>query len=296
MSFFIFLMIVLSLWVSTAPFAHPDTFKTDSARTTAAKPSEIGQLLDAGASQALEATAEEIGNPIITMRKTAEVAARTVGKSLGQYIRGKVQHQKNMELLQRFDDALYENLLGLKLTAPERQKLVRSIEHAYIEDAESGKNQLDQFHFYDLPQLIKKEYSMIELERAEQGTVDTFNERGKLKTRWTMADGKLEGPAITYYEDGEIKYIDIYQEGRRVSRKKYNRDGQMVFEQQYSYENAKTEVKPPAAPTEEVKPVAKTPETEKIEPPAPAAPPAQDIDDSDAQIEFAFKEIRPLNP
>jgi hypothetical protein len=295
MSYFIVLMIVLSLWVSTAPFAHPETLKSDSG-SASARTSEIGRLLDAGTAQALETTAEEIGHPIVTMRKTAEVAARTVGKSLGQYIRGKVQHQKNMELLQRFDNALYESLLGLRLTMPERQKLVRSIERAYIEDADSGKNQLDQFNFYDLPQLVKKEYAQIELERTEQGTVDTFNERGKLKTRWTMVEGKPEGPAITYYEDGEIKYIDIYQQGRRISRKKYNRDGQMVFEQNYSYEAVKPAEK--AEVVEEIKTPVKSIEPEnsaqETSDPEPAAVPTQD--DSDASIEFAFKEIQPLNP
>lgn len=36
------------------------------------------------------------------------------------------------------------------------------------------------------------------------GTVDTFDANGKLRTRQTMRDGKLEGELITYFPDGKI--------------------------------------------------------------------------------------------
>lgn len=141
MRLFIVMMIIFCLWVCTAPLSHPETLKD--------QPSQLGQLLDTGTSQALEAAGEELGNPIATVRK---------------------------------------------------------------------------------------EYSQLELERTEEGMVDTYEKNGKLKTRWTLQDGSAHGPAITYYDDGEIKYIDLYEDGRRLSRKKYNRDGRLIFEQPYTYE------------------------------------------------------------
>lgn len=234
MRLIIVVMIMFSLWVCAAPLSHPETVKTPSASSN--QSSQVGQLLDASAAQAIETAGEEITGQIITVRKTAETAARTVGKSLGNYIRGKVQQQKNIELLQRFNLALTENMAGLRLTPLERQQLVRRIEHAYVDDAETGNYKLDQLHFLDLPNVVKREYSQIEMARTQEGTVDTYTDKGLLKTRWTLQDGKQHGPAITYYDDGEIKFIDLYENGRRMSRKKYNRDGQMMFEQQYSYE------------------------------------------------------------
>jgi antitoxin component YwqK of YwqJK toxin-antitoxin module len=304
MRLFIVLMIIVSLWVCTAPLSHPETIKfasdVKSESVSSDKSSQIGQLLDAGTAQAIQAAGNEIESPIATVRKTAEVAAKTIGKSLGNYIRGKVQHQKNIEMLQRFDGALTESMMGLRLSPQERSKLIQSIERAYIEDAESGKYELDQLHFYDLPNLVKKEYSEIEIARTEEGTVDSFNDRGELKTRWTIREGKPHGPAVTYYSDGEIKFIDIYEDGRRISRKKYNRDGQLMFEQQYNYEAPVPAAAPAAA---EIAAVQKTvpsnlpgPETSEENSDSSSEKSNIDSSGSDARIEMPFKEIQPINP
>ncbi len=237
MRFLIVLMILFSLWVCLAPFSHSETVKMANdiekpETSAAANPApQIGSWVEA---------VQGLQSPIATVRKTAEEAAKTVGRNLGDYIRGKVEQQRNMEMVQRFDQATAEGLAGFALPPEDRRRLVKRIEQAYIEDAGNKTFQLDQYHFYDLPNVLKKEYSLLTLERAESGTVDTFDLKGNLKTRWTVQHGKKEGAATTFYPDGEIHYIDIYENDRRVSRKKYDAEGQLVFEQQYSYTNTKS--------------------------------------------------------
>ncbi len=42
---------------------------------------------------------------------------------------------------------------------------------------------------------------------------------------------KKEGECKTYYDTGNIKHIDVYKDGKRVSRKKYDRQGNLASEQ-----------------------------------------------------------------
>ena len=79
------------------------------------------------------------------------------------------------------------------------------------------------------------QYAEILLNRTRNGTVDTYYMNGRLKTRWNLQDGKPQGSITSYYENGEILYIDHYEEGKKMSRKKYDPDGKLEFEQSYDY-------------------------------------------------------------
>lgn len=177
--------------------------------------------------------------PIETIRKAgmqATGAAKSVGDALGQYIREKQRQSKQRELVYQFDQEMSYYLSRLDLTFDERRQLRSQVENCYVQDAASGAYKLDQYHFRDLPGLVKREYAEIVKNRTKTGTAETYYPSGKVKTQWTMKNGKAEGPVTTYYEDGEILYIDIYKDGQRLSRKKYSVEGKLEFEQQYSYQ------------------------------------------------------------
>lgn len=177
--------------------------------------------------------------PIETIRKAgmqATGAAKSVGDALGQYIREKQRQNKQRELVYQFDQEMSYYLSRLDLTFDERRQLRNQVENCYIQDASSGAYKLDQYHFRDLSGLVKREYAEIVKNRTKTGAVETYYPNGKVKTQWTMKDGRADGPVTTYYEDGEILYIDIYKDGQRLSRKKYSVEGKLEFEQQYSYQ------------------------------------------------------------
>ncbi len=245
MRLIIILLIIVSLWISFAPFSHTESAapageiqksETSVAPVTNTASTPASVIVSQAAAPLIRAT--EIENPIETVRRTAEQAAKTVGTTLGQYVRGKYQQMKNTEMLDRFNNSLSETLIGLPLTPEQRQQLVHKVETAYVDDVDSGKYQLDQTNFHDLPLVVRKEYSDLLMEITQSGTVDSYDFSGRLKTKWTFDNKQLNGPAVTYYDDGEIHFIDFYENGKRMSRKKYDREGKLEFEQHYSYDKA----------------------------------------------------------
>lgn len=289
-------MIILSLWICTAPLAHPETVQVSEEVKTAEVPSAPAQQSPSGGlfQESLSEIVREAGieNPILSVKKTADAAARSVGRSLGQYIRGQYQQRKNEDILQRFDYSLSQNMAGLHLTPEERRRMIQKIQDDYIQDAESGKLELDQQNFRDLPKIVKKQYAEIELARTESGNVPTYDNKGGLKTLWAVKRGLLEGPAVTYYPDGEIKYIDLYKSGRKVNRKKFDEEGKLVFEQNYDYEIAA-----PAAASVQEPEVSQTP-ADPASPSKPEtlaeeqAPASQTSDPGDGKVEVIFKEVK----
>lgn len=159
-----------------------------------------------------------------------------MGRSLGQYLRGQYQHLKNVEILEQFDNTLNDQLAVLSLNPEERNLIIQNIEQAYIQDAEGGQSQLDQQNFRDLPNLVRKEYSGILFQRTRDGVVDTYDQQGRLKTRWTLKKGQPDGAVTTFYKNGEIRYIDFYKNGKKINRKKYDKEGRLAFSENYTYE------------------------------------------------------------
>ena len=180
--------------------------------------------------------------------KQASEVARSLGKALGQQVRNMQIQEKQKVLLERFEQSFSILTRGLALNPDEREHLHFAVEKIYIEDFESGENRLDQFEFRDLPDIIQMEFAEIELARTANGTVNTYNVDGSLKTVWTLRNGKPDGAVVTYYKNKEMQYIDIYKEGRRINRKKYDEEGKLVFEQDYSYELSASPDGPNLAP------------------------------------------------
>lgn len=174
-----------------------------------------------------------------TLWKAADKAgdlAKTVSHTIGDYVKERQIEKKQEEIVQNFYMTLYRLLRPLELTGTERKRLTANIEKLYIEDAQTHQYHLDTLQFRELPQLVKKEYAEIILDRATEGVIDTYYLSGAVKTRWNFSERKPHGAAVTYYENGEILYIDLYDHGEKVSRKKFNEEGKLEFEQNYNYE------------------------------------------------------------
>ncbi len=288
----IVLIMVMCLWVCTVPFSHtePAAATDESVKTTVSVPAEVKKAATVSEEPDLIETLESIH----AMTKSAQVAAKTIGKTLGQYVRQKYNEQQQRDILARFNSAMSGQLASLQLAPAERRELTTKVEEAYIRDSESGTNQLDQNYFHDLPAVVKKEYSDLRLSKTKDGTVSTYDYDGNVKTKWTMREGIPHGPAITYYTSGEIKFIDLYEKGERVSRKKYDEEGKLIFEQDYTYEKkqelpieikkpepapaVKEEAPAPAVQSSQPVPQKSEPAAEKsaaaAETPAPIAPAA----------------------
>lgn len=197
----------------------------ESAERLFTAPGKYQETVDAKLAEALIKAAEKAGT-----------LAKTVGTSIGDYVKEKQVEKKQEELVQRFYDSLYSLVRPLSLSPEEFRELITRVENLYIEDGETGKLKLDAVYFRELPMIVKREYADMALERTRNGTVDTYYLSGALKTRWQIQNGQPQGAAITYYENGEMLYIDTYEKGQRIYRKKYDKEGRLEFEQAYQYD------------------------------------------------------------
>ena len=162
--------------------------------------------------------------------------AKSVSHGIGDYVRERQIDRKQQEIVSRFYAKLEALSASLNLTFLEKKELISKVEQIYVQDGETDQYHLDTLQFRELPQIIKKEYSEILLSKTQNGTVDVYDLKGKIKSKWEMKDAKPHGAVITYYENGDILYIDLYEQGRKISRKKYDQEGKLEFEQNYDYE------------------------------------------------------------
>ncbi len=172
-------------------------------------------------------------------QKTGDVAKavrNSVTSSIGDYVKEKQKEGRRGEQLHRFYTNLEYVIVGLRLAPPDQNALAERIKQIYIEDAESGRRQLDALHFSQLPYVARKEYAEMLRARTRDGEVDTFYLNGALKTHWVLKNGRPEGAIVTNDENGEIRYIDLYKEGRKIRRSKYDSEGRLVFQQNYDYD------------------------------------------------------------
>ncbi|MFA6599800.1 MAG: hypothetical protein WC352_01955 [Candidatus Omnitrophota bacterium] len=164
------------------------------------------------------------------------VLARNVGDSIAGYVKDRQLQTEQRELLDRFYAQCQDQIRPLNLSLGDSRELMQRIERAYIEDSEKGTYRLDIRTFRDLPNLVKKEYAEMLLPVTRDGMTATFYPSGAVKTRWRYKGGRPEGPIVTYYETGDILYIDYYRDGEKISRRKYDPEGKLEFEQAYAYD------------------------------------------------------------
>ena len=163
--------------------------------------------------------------------------AKTVGQGISEYVRERQMERTQQELVQGFymhlESALEAYLIEDSATYHE---ITAEVERIYIEDGSTDEIGLDTLTFREMPDVVRHVYGDILLRRAQNGAVTTYYMNGTPKTDWTLRGGQPHGSVTTYYPDGEILYIDIYEEGRRMSRRKYDQEGRLEFEQDYRYE------------------------------------------------------------
>jgi hypothetical protein len=162
--------------------------------------------------------------------------ARTVGQSIGDYMKEKQIERTQQELVRAFYMHLNRELQSYAIDDPVVYKtIVANIERIYIEDGATDKYGLDTLYFREMPHIVRKEYADILLRQTLDGTVTTYNFDGSPKALWNLKNGKPHGYVTTYYPNGEILYIDVYESGQRLNRKKFNKEGFLEFEQDYGY-------------------------------------------------------------
>lgn len=200
---------------------------------------------------------EQLG---IALVKTAEKAAikagslaKTVGQSIGEYMKERQTQKAQEDLVQKFYYYVNYYLTPYHLDSAARSKVVARVEQIYIDDGAKEKYALDTVQFREMPGVVRKAYGDIQLDTARNGEVKTYYINGRVETVWNLKNGVPDGAVVTYYEKtGEIQTIDLYENGRKLSRKKYNEEGKLEFEQKYDYEPEKQPavipVQAPAAP------------------------------------------------
>jgi antitoxin component YwqK of YwqJK toxin-antitoxin module len=143
--------------------------------------------------------------------------------------------QEQKQLLDQFYISCRGLLGPLRLSPGDYRELIAKLEQHYIDDGQKGVPQLELKTFRDLPNLVKVEHADLLRRRAKDGEFPEYYPGGAMKTRWRFKEGKPDGAIVTYYENGDILYIDHYREGEKISRRKYDKEGKMEFEQAYDY-------------------------------------------------------------
>lgn len=211
--------------VST-PVLRPELFRPPGPAAALYKVNSIENTVNQQLASALVKTAGKAGE-----------LAKTVGQSIGDYMKEKQIEKMQEELVQRFYYNLNFYLDPYRLQPAKRRAVAMKVEEIYIEDGQSDTFGLDTISFREMPGVIKKVYGDLLLEETQDGEVKTYYINGRLQTIWRLADGEPHGPAVTYYEDStEILMIDVYDRGKRISRKKYDELGRLEFEQTYDYD------------------------------------------------------------
>jgi antitoxin component YwqK of YwqJK toxin-antitoxin module len=202
----------------------------------------------------------------------ARAVKDTVKTSITDYVKDKQKQSRQQDLVEKFNTNLQYVSTNLHLSQRDQRELGSRVQRVYIEDAESGRYQLDSLHFGELPYIVRREYADMVLSRTKDGEAETYHLNGTLKTRWTLKGGQPDGPIVTYYENGEINFIDVFKDGQKIRRTKYDTEGKLVFEQNYEYslpDEKKLNVKKKAAPRKK-KAVIKMQETIAVlDPPSP---------------------------
>jgi antitoxin component YwqK of YwqJK toxin-antitoxin module len=62
-----------------------------------------------------------------------------------------------------------------------------------------------------------------------EGPAKSYYESGTLKSEVTFKNGELEGPIKEYYESGEI-VIKTYEDGKFISKKECDKQGKLIKE------------------------------------------------------------------
>ncbi len=205
----------------------------------------LNTVLPAWAEKQDPSAESKLGWALLDVTQTAGTVAKTVKNSLtasiGDYVKEKQKQVRQQDLVHKFYVNLDYVIGSLKLTLSDHDELVSRVKREYIEDAESGRRQLDSQHFRELPYIVRKEYADMLLARTRDGEVDTYYLSGARKTHWVLKNGQPEGAVVTNYENGEILTIDLFKDGRKIRRTRYDPDGRLEFKQDYNYELDGTE-------------------------------------------------------
>ncbi len=69
------------------------------------------------------------------------------------------------------------------------------------------------------------------------GTLTMYYENGHVESEWDYVDGILEGTIRLYDEDGHLKSEGSYHNGQLVSKKNYDPEGKLIYEENIASQN-----------------------------------------------------------
>ncbi len=170
---------------------------------------------------------------LVQAAKGAGKWAETIGKNVEIYVEQKQFQKAQTELLQYFYDSYNYHSRIYPLSDEQRVDLRRRVEEIYIREGLEPKYELDMVNLRDMPLVIQKVQADMQKETAWTETVETYSVKGVREGVWPYKEGKLHGNVLIYNQDGELRYIDTYQNGNKINRKKFDDEGRLEFEQAY---------------------------------------------------------------
>lgn len=170
---------------------------------------------------------------LVQAAKGAGKWAETIGKNVEIYVEQKQFQKAQTELLQYFHESFDYHARIYPLSDEQRIELRQRVEEIYIREGLEPKYGLDMVNLRDMPLVIRKVQADIQKETAWTETVETYSVTGVREGVWPYKEGKLHGNVLIYNQDGELRYIDTYQNGNKASRKKFDDEGRLEFEQDY---------------------------------------------------------------
>jgi len=176
---------------------------------------------------------QELADLLWEAAKKASSFSKSAGGAVRSYLEEKQKEQRERQIADYFYQQVYQAMHGLRLDYREMRELVWRVEQIYLDEARTGTSRLDFVGLRDMPHVVRKVYGDLVQARTREGEIDTYYLNGAVKTRWNFKNGKPDGRVVTFYENGEILFIDEYRDGVKWRRRKYNGEGKMEFEENY---------------------------------------------------------------
>ena len=84
--------------------------------------------------------------------------------------------------------------------------------------------------YYESGQLLEEVFCR---NGKQDGSTKQYYKSGKLKSEGAYKNDNLEGKVKIYRESGPVSYIDTYNDGVKINRKSYDKQGKLEFDQDY---------------------------------------------------------------
>ncbi len=84
---------------------------------------------------------------------------------------------------------------------------------------------------WDAKGVLRTEVSFVDF--MKNGPAKFYDEKGRLSLEANFKNNKYDGLAKEFYTNGNLMYEDVYEAGKKISRKAYSRSGKLQSERKY---------------------------------------------------------------